>query len=136
MGTIATDKKKLILYYHPETSIGKQAYAFALASNKKILAIDISKTKITGTQWLEISENLNTILSKLVNLEHPEFTNNYDSGLSLDKDDWIKVLQKHPETLRCPILVDGKNYHLIETPSKVSKLIEKEETAEDPRSKE
>jgi arsenate reductase-like glutaredoxin family protein len=72
----------------------------------------------------------------LVNQEHPEFTNNYDSGLSLDKDDWIKVLQKHPETLRCPILVDGKNYHLIETPSKVSKLIEKEETAEDPRSKE
>lgn len=53
MGTIATNKKKLTFYYHPESSIGKQAYVFALASNKKNLAINISKTKITGTQWLE-----------------------------------------------------------------------------------
>lgn len=133
MGTIATNKKKLTFYYHPESSIGKQAYVFALASNKKNLAINISKTKITGTQWLEISENLNIILSKLVNQEHPEFTKNYDSGLSLDKNNWIKVLQNHPETLRCPILVDGKNYHLIETPYKVINLFENVETVEGSR---
>lgn len=124
MGTIATDKRQLILYYHSETSLGKQAYAFAHASDKNILAIDISTTKITGTQWLEISENLNTILSKLVNQEHPDFKKYYKSGISLDKEDWIKVLQKHPDTLRCPILVDGKKFHLVETPSEISKYLE------------
>jgi arsenate reductase-like glutaredoxin family protein len=124
MGTIATDKREIILYYHSETSLGKQAYGFVQASNKKILAIDLDKTKVTGMQWLEISENLNTILSKLVNQEHPEFKTHYDSGISLDKEDWIKVLQNHPETLRCPILINGDNYYLIETPSEISKILE------------
>ncbi|MCX7547237.1 hypothetical protein OS188_04645 [Xanthomarina sp. F1114] len=127
MGTISTDKKKIILYYNSETPLGKQAYGFVQASSKKVLAVDISKTKITGTQWLEISENLHTILSKLVNQEHPDFKNNYGSGISLDKEDWIKVLQNKPKTLRCPILVNGKEFHLIETPSQITKHLESEE---------
>ncbi|MCX7550092.1 arsenate reductase family protein [Xanthomarina sp. F2636L] len=135
MGTIATDKRKIILYYHSENSLGKQAYGYLQASKKKILAIDISKTKVTGMQWLEISENLHTILSKLVNQDHPNFKDHYDSGITLDKEDWIKVLQNHPETLRCPILIDGNNYHLIETPSEISKHLEKEDTSIDTRSK-
>lgn len=127
MGTIATDKRKIILYYNSETSLGKQAYGFVQASNKKILAVDIYKTKVTGMQWLEISENLNTILSKLVNQEHPDFKNTYGSGISLDKEDWIKVLQNQPETMRCPILVNGKDFYLIETPSEIAKHLESEE---------
>ncbi|GGG58414.1 arsenate reductase family protein [Bizionia arctica] len=126
MGTIATNQNQVILYYHSETSLGKQAYGFLQATNKKILAIDISKTKVTGMQWLEISENLNTILSKLVNQEHPNFKANFDSGINLDKEDWIKVIQNYPETLRCPILIDGDKYYLIEIPSEISKLLEKE----------
>ncbi|MFL0353699.1 arsenate reductase family protein [Xanthomarina sp. GH4-25] len=135
MGTIAIDKRKIILYYHSENQLGKQAYSYLQATNKKILAVDISKTKVTGTQWLEISENLHTILSKLINQEHPNFRDYYDSGITLDKEDWIKVLQKHPETLRCPILINGENYHLIETPSEVSKYLENEDISKDARSK-
>jgi len=131
MGTIATNKRQIILYYHSETTLGKQAYAYLQASNKKILAVDISKTKITGMQWLEISENLNTILSKLVNQEHPDYRKNYTTGISLDKNDWIKVLQNHPETLRCPILANGKVFSLIESPSEISKLLESEEKHKD-----
>ena len=131
MGSIATDKRQIILYYNSETSLGKQTYAYVQTSNKKILAVDISKTKITGMEWLEISERLNTILSKLVNQEHPDFTKNYTTGISLNKEDWIKVLQNHPETLRCPILANGKVFSLIETPSEVAELLESEEKHED-----
>ncbi|MEO8934193.1 MAG: ArsC/Spx/MgsR family protein [Xanthomarina sp.] len=127
MGSIATNKREVILYYNSETSLGKQAYGYVQASNKKILAIDISKTKITGMEWLEISEKLHIKLSKLINQEHHDFKKNYTTGISLNKEDWIKVLQKHPETLRCPILVNGKVFSLIETPSEIAKHLETEE---------
>ncbi|SFN74241.1 Arsenate reductase, glutaredoxin family [Bizionia echini] len=135
MGTIATDNGKVILYYNSENSLGQQAYAYVNASDRGILAIDISKTKVTGTQWAEIAANLNTNLSGLVNQEHPDFKNNYKTeDASLSNDDWIKVLQNHPSSLRCPILIDGKTFHFIETPSEISKYFDKEEASDDARS--
>ncbi|TYB77099.1 arsenate reductase family protein [Bizionia myxarmorum] len=134
MGTIATDNGKVILYYNSEDSLGKQAYGFVNASNRGILAIDISKTKVTGTQWADIATHLNIPISGLVNQEHPDFSNKYNTeNASLSADDWIKVLQNEPNTLRCPILVDGKKFHFIETPSEISKFFDKEEKSEDDR---
>lgn len=130
MGSIATNKREIILYYNSETSLGKQAYGFVQTSTKKILAIDISKTKLTGMEWLEIAEQLHTTISNLVNQDHPDFKHNYgDPGISLDEEDWIKVLQKHPETLRYPILVNGTVFSFVETPSDISKSLENEETS-------
>ncbi|WP_231931321.1 MULTISPECIES: arsenate reductase family protein [Bizionia] len=134
MGTIATNNRKVILYYNSETSLGQQAYAYVNTTNRGILAIDISKTKVTGTQWAEIATNLNTTLGGLVNQEHPDFKNSYNTDkASLSEDDWIKILQNHPSSLRCPILVDGKNFHFIETPSEISKYFDKEEKSVDGR---
>ncbi|EGV44358.1 hypothetical protein BZARG_741 [Bizionia argentinensis JUB59] len=136
MGTIATDNEKVILYYNSENTIGKQAYAYVSTSNRDVLAIDTSKTKVTGMQWLEIASRLKTSLSGLVNQEHPDFQNNYKTeNASLSEEDWIKVLQNHPNSLRCPILVDGKNFHFIETPSEISKYFDKENECNDTRSK-
>ncbi|MGY0392836.1 arsenate reductase family protein [Bizionia sp. KMM 8389] len=127
MGTIATEKEKVILYYNSENSLGKQAYSYVNTSNRDVLAIDISKTKVTGTQWIEISEKLEKPLSNLINTEHPDFQKNYDTdNASLSEDDWIKILQNHPTSLRCPILVNGETFHLIETPSEISKYFDKE----------
>lgn len=134
MGTIATDNGKVILYYNSADSLGKQAYAYVNSTNRGILAIDISKTKVTGTQWAEIATKLQTTISGLVNQEHPDFKNTYKTeNASLSEDDWIKVLQNHPSSLRCPILVDGKNFHFIETPSEISKYFDKEEKSADGR---
>ncbi len=134
MGTLATDNEKVILFYNSENSLGQQTYAFANTTSRGLLAIDISKTKVTGTQWAEIATELQTTISGLVNQEHPEFRNNYKTEkASLSEDDWIKVLQNHPASLRCPILVDGKNFHLIETPSEISKYFDMEDESKDGR---
>ena len=55
MGTIATDNREINLYYNAETNKGMQTLAYLESSEKKVLAIDLSKTKVTGTQWLPAS---------------------------------------------------------------------------------
>ena len=58
MGTIATDNREINLYYNAETNKGMQTLAYLQSSEKKVLAIDLSKTKVTGTQWTELAERL------------------------------------------------------------------------------
>ena len=51
MGVISTDENEIKLFFNSDSSIGKQIQAYVSASERKILTIDISKTKVTGTQW-------------------------------------------------------------------------------------
>ena len=118
MGVLAEDKKQMILLYNSETSIGKQTYAYANASDKKLLAIDISKTKVTGTQWAEIASKLNLNIGDLVDENHPNFIDNYGkNNVDLDSEDWIKVLQKEPVVLKGCIVLNGTESLVITNPS-------------------
>jgi len=134
MGTIATDNNQLTLYYHSKSSLGKQTLAYIKTTSGKINAVDLFETKLTGTQWVDIAKKLNSNLSDLVAQNHPDFKLYYNISNDLSSDDWIKVLQKHPIVLRCPILINGENYHLIETPSKIAKILESEGFSQDARS--
>lgn len=134
MGNITTHNRQNTLFFHSESSLGKQSLAYLKSSDFDIRIIDISETKVTGTQWAEIAEKLNMNLSDLVAKDHPDFKSNYDTSTKLSSDDWIKVLQKHPKVLCCPVLINGENYHLIQTPSKIAKILEGEESAQDARS--
>lgn len=136
MGSIATNKNQVTLYYNSNNSIGKQSLAYLNSSLRSINSIDISKTKVTGKQWLEITSNLNVSLTDLVNQTHPDFKSEYENVNDLSREDWIKILQNKPQVLSYPILIVNKSYHLIETPSKIAKLLESEEKSQDARSKE
>lgn len=129
MGTIATDKRKITLYYNSATSLGKQVYAYVYALEKNVQTLDISKTKVTGTQWATIAEELNLSISDLVNKEHPDFTNNYETDSNLNSEDWIKILNAHPECLKSSVAIIGKEYFLIETPSDFINLMEPDSKA-------
>lgn len=135
MGSITTHNRQNTLIFHSETSLGKQTLAYLKSSDYDIRTIDISESKITGTQWIDISKQLNMPLSQLVEQEHPNFKKNYDSPTNLSSTDWIKVLQKHPIVLRYPIVINSHSYHIIETPSQIAKLLENEQTSKDARSK-
>lgn len=124
MGTIATNENEVILYYNSRTSIGQQALPYVMSSQKDVRTVDISKTKVTGTQWATLAENLSVSISDLIDKDHPDFQKNYDSNTNLSQDDWIKVLNASPDTLRFPILIAGKKYHLVKTPSQVTNLLE------------
>tara|TARA_R110002020_G_scaffold21009_1_gene71047 strand:+ start:10606 stop:11055 length:450 start_codon:yes stop_codon:yes gene_type:complete len=118
MGVINKNQRQLTLYYSSETSVGKQTYGYVSASEKQVLAIDISKTKVTGTQWADLAENLGIGISDLINKKHPDFTKTYGTeDVDMDDHDWLKVLQQHPEVLKFPIAINGEEYRMLKDPS-------------------
>lgn len=124
MGVISTDKNEIKLFFHSDSSIGKQIRAYVSASERKILTIDISKTKVTGTQWTELAEGLGIPIVDLINREHPNFTKNYDEDIDLEDEDWLKILDKQPEVLTTPVAIIGKRYVQLHSPSDFIKYIE------------
>ncbi|MBQ0733386.1 arsenate reductase family protein [Aquimarina celericrescens] len=124
MGIISTDKNKITLIYNSETSLGKQTYGYVSASKKDILAVDTSKTNIPGTQWIEIANNLGIQISELVNKEHPNFQESYSANVKLETNDWLKVLDNHPEVVANPILILDEKFYQIENPSDFVKYMD------------
>ncbi len=123
MGVIATDSNKITFYYNSNSNVDKQSLAYVQDSLKKILTIDITKTKVSDTQWAEIATKLNLTLADLVNKNHPDFTKNYNSDTILSEDDWIKVIQNNPDVIANAILVIEDKFYKIETPSQVRQLL-------------
>lgn len=118
MGMIATNDNEIKIYYSSKTSIGKQTYAYVVSSEKKVLGVDVSKTKVPGSHWAEIADGLNIEIKKLINTEHPDFVKQYgDKKIDLDQKDWLLILENHPETLAFPIVIIGKKIIAIHSPS-------------------
>lgn len=127
MGVIAKNKNEIRFYYSSESSIGKQALGFIHSSDKKVLDIDISKTKVTGTQWAEIAAGLGKEIHQIIDTSHPDFINRYGTNLQMDDGhDWLKILEKAPSVLQRPILVNGDSYIQIEAPPDVKKYLDNE----------
>ncbi|RKN78728.1 arsenate reductase family protein [Ulvibacterium marinum] len=134
MGIIASNDNEIKLYYSGKTSLGKQTYAYVSASAKKVLGIDVSKTKVTGSQWAEIAAGLNIPVGDLINTEHPDFIKSYgEEKIDLDEHDWLRVLEKHPETLAYPVMISGDVFRVLKTPSDFVKYMEPDSTAKDVR---
>lgn len=124
MGVISTNQNEVKLYFHSGSSIGKQIEAYVSASERKVLTIDISKTKVTGTQWTELAAGLGIEISDLINKEHPDFVQNYGEHVDLEAEDWLKVLDKHPEVLSTPVAIIGNRYVQLNSPSDFIKYFE------------
>lgn len=125
MGVIATNKNQNILIYSSDNSIGKQAIAYLEDSKNKVFTIDVTKTKVSGTQWLEIFQNLKLHPKDFVNKEHPDFSKKYNKDAKLSKQDWIKIVEKNPTVMTNPVLIVKDNFYKIETPSDILKFINK-----------
>lgn len=124
MGVISTNNNEIKLFYHSENSLGKQTYAYIQSSDKKILGIDISQTKVTGTQWIDLARHLGVSVDKLINKEHPDFTQNYGDTDDMEEEDWLKVLDKMPIVLTYPVAIIGKHYVQLKGPADFVKYIE------------
>lgn len=124
MGVISTDENEIKLYYHSENSLGKQTHAYVQSTDKKILTIDIAQTKVTGTQWIELARHLGVTVDKLINKQHPDFSQHYDENANLEEEDWLKILDKMPIVLTYPIAIIGKNYVQLKGPADFVKYME------------
>ncbi|WP_372752539.1 arsenate reductase family protein [Mariniflexile sp.] len=122
---IATKDNQIKLYYSSETSIGKQTYAYVVSSEKKVLAIDVSKTKVPGSHWVEIADGLDIEINKLINRDHPDFVNQYgNKAIDLDQHDWLRILENHPETLAFPVVIMADKIVAIHSPSDFVKYMD------------
>lgn len=120
MGVIATNNREIKFYFSSVTSIGKQALAYVRASDKKILEIDIAKTKVTGTQWTELASRLDIPIKQLINTDHPDFVSAYGKATNVtDENDWFNILNKCPQAFHQPILVNKNRTLQIQTPSEI-----------------
>ena len=121
MGEIATSNRQITLYYNAESSIGKQALAYAKAEGLPMLPIDILKTPLTGTQIAELAKRLGIEVKDLVNQEHPAYLSKFEKH-KMSPEDWIKMIRKNPEIMKQPIALRGDLTILVETPSDMIKI--------------
>lgn len=121
MGVIAQDNRQLNLYYSEDSSIAKQTLGFLEASGKKIQMININETKLTGTQWAELSKGLNTTIDGLINKKHPSAADIIGDA-NFDEHDWIDVLNNCPQVFEYPVAMNGDRFMQVQTPSDILKF--------------
>ncbi|WP_299334132.1 hypothetical protein [uncultured Psychroserpens sp.] len=134
MNTISTHKHMNKIYYSSQSSIGKQTLAYLKSSFKDLLAIDVTKTNVTGTQWKALAEALHINVEDLIYKKHPVYLKDYESKTNLDEHGWIKILNNNPEVLNYPVVILGHDYYQIKNPSAIEKALESNYTKFDPRS--
>lgn len=108
MGVLAESERQLNFYYYPDHKLSKEALAYAESSDAKLNAVNIKKTKVTGTQWVELAEMLGCKVADFLEKDHPVFKEKFDKNTSLNTEDSVKILQNHPEMLVFPIATRGK----------------------------
>ena len=121
MGVIAQNDRQLNFYYSDDSSIAKQTLGFLEASGKEIQMININETKLTGTQWAELSKGLHTTIDGLINKEHPSAADIIGDA-DFDEHDWIDVLNNCPQVFEYPIAMNGNKFMQIQTPSDILKF--------------
>jgi arsenate reductase len=121
MGELATSDRQITLFYSSNSVRAKQTLAYAKAEGLPIEEIDILKTKLTGTQIVELADRLNMEVADLVNQEHPTYKSQFKPH-NYSTDDWIKMIRNNPEIMKQPIALRGDLTILVETPSDIIRI--------------
>ena len=121
MGEIATSDRQITLYYSSKSRRAKQTLAYAKAEGLPIQEIDILKTKLTGTQIVELADRLQINVKDLVNQEHPAYKARFEQH-DFSTEDWIKMIKHNPEIMKQPIALRGDITILVETPTDIIKI--------------
>jgi len=93
------------LYYNPQTETGKKCLAIANANKSIVNPIDITKTRVSQTDWSQMAEMLNNTVQDLID-ETSDFVKEKTNG-DLDLDDFaaLKIIQNNPEVVKKPIAI-------------------------------
>ncbi len=122
MGQIATDKNQLTLIYSSNTRVGRWTLSYLEGIDKPILTIDLAKTKVPDTQWVEIARRLNMTVGDLV--DKREMDLNESETSDFDETDWIKIIQKNDSVISKPIAIMGDRTAQIVNAPKIMEFFE------------
>lgn len=121
MGEIATSNRQITIYYSSQSVRAKQALAYAKSEGFRVQEIDILKTKITGTQLVELAKKLHLEVADLVNQDSPAYEAVFEHH-NLSTEDWVKMIQHNPQIMKQPIALRGDKIILVETPTDILKI--------------
>lgn len=119
MGIFSEDEREITCVYNGENYTDQQTLAYLKASEKSLLDIDITKTKVTGTQWADLASRLNKSINNLLNEQEVE------GDLSaFNENDCITLLREEPKVLNGAIVFTADKAKQVKNPSTVLEFIE------------
>lgn len=124
MGTIASDKNVIKLFYNSKAINDNEAKVYFSSSDKKILAIDTAKEEITPTQWSQLLEGLAKEPLDLIDKNHASLKKMdviLDGSFSME--DWLKIITNNPEIIIGVIALIGEKYLYFKTPKAIIEFI-------------
>ncbi|WP_271424509.1 arsenate reductase family protein [Aequorivita sinensis] len=124
MGVIARDENQLTLIYSSNTRVGTHTLSYLTGIEKPYLAIDIAKTKVGDTQWVEIAKALGVKVGDLVDTR--ELDLNSENTSDFNTEDWIKIIQSNDFVISKPIAINGNRTKQIENPTEILEFFEVE----------
>ena len=122
MGVIARNENQLTLIYSSNTRVGKHTLSYLTGMNGKYLDIDIAKTKISDTQWVEIADSLGVKVGDLVDKRELDIST--ESSSEFGTNDWLKIIQNNDFVISKPIVIKGKITKQIENPTEIMEFFE------------
>ncbi len=118
MGIFSDDKRELTCVFNSKNDTDTQTLGYLKASEKHLNAVDITKTTLTGTQWAELAERLDTPIKTLLNSE------NIDGNVEdFDENDCITILRENPDALDGAIVFTEGKAMQIKKPSNAKRFI-------------
>lgn len=120
MSVLARNKRQLTYIYSSDSFLGKKVLGYVQAVKKHVEIIDISKTKLSDTAWVEIAEELKMSFEDIFNTELVTDEVKQD----FDNEDWIKMVQKNPALLHHPIAINADNIMVVSNRAEILKLFE------------
>lgn len=121
MKQIARSSKQITIYYDPESSRCGKVLAIIRTQGLPIQDVDLIKNPPTEEQLLEIADMLGMPISEMINRDHPVYMKQF-ADLDLSDHDWVKMIRKHPEILKSPIIIHGDKAFLISSPNEALRV--------------
>ena len=120
-GVISTSDGQITLFYNSRSQRGKQTLVYAKTHGLPLEKVDLLKTPLTGTQITELAKRLDMTIEELVNQQHYKYRKKF-TAQSFTSEDWITVIQNHPEIMKQPIALRGNKTILVETPTDIIRI--------------
>ncbi len=116
-----THPSELYFYHSPAQLVDKQTLAYAKSISQFVNAIDLSKERLTATQWNTLLVKLNLRAKDLLNRAHPDYQR-FIAGKNWDEESWLNILIKFPNLIKAPIASLRNRAILCTTPTDILKL--------------
>lgn len=116
------DNKEIMLYYDPNTSVGKKTRAYAYSLTPHINDIEYHKVKFTTTIWRQLLSLLELEPKELLNKAHPYYQEHI-RGRKFDDEGWLNILMRNPDLIKGPIVIKGTKAILCTNPTDVYRLL-------------